>query len=100
MNLISGNLFERFKTEFMRLYQKFEYEFDADVSIFKSNYGRDNLSNFSIEFFFTKKKGFGENFTGKDVKSEKYSKKEFSKGKKIVYVMCLVLAMNSIESVD
>ena len=96
---VSSGLFDKFKREFMRLYGQFEPAFEAELSIFKVNPFDDQCNRFSVEFNFkTKESKLGPEDASKE-EPQKYSKKDFSKGKKIIFVMCLILALNSIEPV-
>ena len=90
----SASLFIRFKEAFQKYYSQFESEFFVDVEIVPFKETGKSKTGYQVEFQFSKKHG--------DVSSgkpENCSKKDFSKGKKVVYVMCLILALNSIESV-
>ena len=90
----STNLFVKFKQAFVKYYSIFEKEFEVEMNIIPLKSDKDNNDRMTIEFQFSKKM--------KDLSSgkpENCSKKDFSKGKKVVYVMCLILAINSIESV-
>ena len=80
----------------MHFYGEYEYEFEASVAIKQI---AQVPPRYSVDFTFTKKRLRKEETKQQLQETEKCSKTDFSKGKKIVYVMCVILAMNSTESV-
>jgi hypothetical protein len=102
---MSGGFFGKFRDAFLKYYRMFEHSLDADLSLRKieTQNGQDYGSQrFMVNMVFKKKRA-GQIMS--DAEESLFdlmqlSKKQLSKGKKIVYVLCLILALNAIEPVS
>lgn len=104
INEMSGGFFGKFREAFLKYYRMFEHSLEADLSLRKieTQNGLDQGSQrFMVNMVFKKKRGGQIMPDTEDSLFDlvQLSKKQLSKGKKIIYVLCLIIALNAIEPV-
>lgn len=95
---MSGGFFETFHEAFLKMYKMFEKSFKVDCSLQKLETQPNETQKYSIEFELipVQEQASNENlFTFKG----NFSRKQLSKGKKAIFVLCVLLAFDSIEQV-
>ncbi len=99
---MSKEFLKQFVKAFLKYYGVFEHDFEAKADIVQLGSARDKDKQFSVELTFRQKSrregeaGEARNAAeGPDV----IDKTNFSKGKKVVYTLCFMLALNAVQPV-
>ena len=101
---MSGGFFGKYRDAFLKYYRMFEHFLEADLSLQRvetQNVAEQASQRFMVNMIF-KKKRVGQIMSDAEESLfdlMQFSKKQLSKGKKIIYVLCLIIALNAIEPV-